>query len=517
MKIFDVKPSNSFLVILLSLVSVLCISYTWQEEVVGLVGDDAIYLLLADYFSPYDSAARAGAAFIMNFNRFPPLYPLLLAVAGAGSKHILTAHLVTALCIITAAALYWWWLVEEGVDRYFALALSGLFLSLPGTMLLALDLWSEHFYLALTLLCLHLARRARKTGTGWFGVTVVASLVPLARSAGMTFAAALWIYFVIRKVPNRWRLMVISGVPMMIWTLISLQFEPYVSYTTTLADFLPRFASHDFLLPIVEFQIHSMWQGWHANFDFLEHTYSAVAPGLLLPFIVMGWWSRFRNAQWDALYLAPYLAMLILWPAQNHMARLLYVVMPFMLYYGLTGFGMMIMKYSPANSPPIPQTLFLVLLLLSSAPSSAQILVRRLNPPDPSLAAYAASAAWVKPLDAQAAYRTLRFLKHFVAVFRDTANYVEPDQCVFTIYAEQFMFYAHRLAFPPPNLDVSQEEFDTDMSRCRYVEIFWVVTHPIFPPTYPLSRLKQREEFLLISKMSSDPDARPVTGLLQLR
>lgn len=271
----NAKPSISFLVFLLSLVAVLGISYTWQQEVAGQVGDDAIYLLLADYFSPYDSAARAGAAFIMNFKKFPPLYPALLAIAGAGSKHILMAHLVTTLCLIIAVALYWWWLVKEGVDRYFALLISGLFLSLPATMILALDLWSEHLYLALTLLSLHLAHHARTTGKGWPGMALIAGLVPITRWVGLTFTAATWAFLIIHKIPNRRRLIALSAVPLLLWTLIAVQFESFVPYATKF-KYLSSL-SPDGLRSFLMWQIFSLWRGWHASFDFLMHTYSAPA------------------------------------------------------------------------------------------------------------------------------------------------------------------------------------------------------------------------------------------------
>ncbi|HTT07440.1 MAG TPA: hypothetical protein VMH34_01415 [Gammaproteobacteria bacterium] len=512
----DVRPLTPFPVILSVSVAVLCIAYTWQGEAVGLVGDDAIYLLMADYFSPYDSAARAGAAFIMKFSGFPPLYPALLAVAGAGSRHILLAHWITALCIIFSAALYWYWLVKEGVGRHFALLMSGLFLSLPGTMILALDLWSEHLYLALTLLNLLLARHAGKTGRGWLGVAVTAGLVPLTRSAGLTFLVATWAFFIIHKAPDRWRLIAASVVPMFAWTLISLPFKSYVSYKGIFGNFFSVLTFSD-LLPVMEFQMRNLWQGWHKSFDFQAHNYSVIAPALLLFAVPVGWWGRLKEARLDALYLPPYLVLIALWPSLNQMTRFLYVIMPFLLYYGFAGFGMMMKKYTTPGVVRMLRMLFLALIVFSCAPSTVQILSRRMNPPAAGLAAYAGTATWVESMGPLEGDMDLSILKHFATVFREEAKYVEPDQCVLTAYPERFMFYARRLAFPLPTLGVNQEEFDRGMSRCRYVQIFWLNTHPYYPPAYPLNRLKQQGKLVFVSKMSNDSNAPPVTGLLRLR
>src|SRR5579885_43622 len=512
----DVRPSTPFLVILLVLIAALCIAYAWQAEVAGLVGDDAIYLLMADFFCPYDGAARAEAAFVMKFSGFPPLYPALLAIAGAGSRHILLAHWLTALCITAAAALYWCWLVREGVGRCSALLLSGMFLLLPGTMILAMDLWSEHLYLALTLIALLLAQYAAKTGRGWLGVAVLAALLPLTRSAGLTFIIAAWLFFIVHRAPNRGRLIAVSVTPLLAWALVSLSFKSYVSYNSIFGNFLSALSSSD-VLPVIEFQMRNLWQGWHKSFDFEGRGYSAVAPARLLCSVPAGWWSRFRRARLDALYLPLYVALIILWPSLNQMTRFLYVVMPFLLYYGFAGFSMMIKKYTSAGVARVLQVLFLALIAVSSAPSTAQILARRMNPPAPDLAAYAATATWVEAADPLEGETALRILKHFAAVFRKAANYVAPDQCVLTAYPERFMLYARRLAFPPPTLEADQREFDRGMARCRYVEVFWLNTHPYYPPAYPLNRLNGRGKLLFVSKMSGEPNAPAVTGLLQLR
>ncbi len=55
------------------------------------IADDAKYLLMTDFFSPYYSLLSKSAAFIMQSTQFPPLYPFLLAILGASSENLLLA------------------------------------------------------------------------------------------------------------------------------------------------------------------------------------------------------------------------------------------------------------------------------------------------------------------------------------------------------------------------------------------------------------------------------------------
>ena len=45
---------------MLATTGMLLVQLSWQEEVVGLATDDAVYLLLADYFLPYSHQLRQG-------------------------------------------------------------------------------------------------------------------------------------------------------------------------------------------------------------------------------------------------------------------------------------------------------------------------------------------------------------------------------------------------------------------------------------------------------------------------
>ena len=90
----------------------LVLGLAWHEQPVGVVADDAIYLLMADRLSPF-AAGTSDSAFIDRYTHFPPLYPLVLAALGGGSEAILPARLVSAGCLMLGLLATWAWLRRE--------------------------------------------------------------------------------------------------------------------------------------------------------------------------------------------------------------------------------------------------------------------------------------------------------------------------------------------------------------------------------------------------------------------
>ncbi len=119
----------------------------WSSVLGDFGGDGAVYLLTAQYFSPYSSHTDVAAQFARS-SQFPPLFPLLLALAG-GAESLLTAHVVTVSCLLVAFLLYYRWVREETSSPWTAFAVTAWFALLPGTYLQALSVLSENLYLGL--------------------------------------------------------------------------------------------------------------------------------------------------------------------------------------------------------------------------------------------------------------------------------------------------------------------------------------------------------------------------------
>ena len=105
-------------------------------------GDNAIYWLTANYWSPYGEALLPAGHFATT-SQYPPFYPLLLALAGGGTS-VLAAHVITVL-VVCAALLGLLRLYRMlGLSPYLSLTLVVTVAALRTTLLESLQLHSEH-------------------------------------------------------------------------------------------------------------------------------------------------------------------------------------------------------------------------------------------------------------------------------------------------------------------------------------------------------------------------------------
>ena len=109
-------------------------AFSWNSGSVGFLSDDAVYLLMADGFSPFRSAEPGLIAYVMRQTLFPPLYPLLLAVLGAGSGSLLWAHLITTTTLVLALGFYGLWIDSQIRDRVPTIGLLLIFNSVAGCL-----------------------------------------------------------------------------------------------------------------------------------------------------------------------------------------------------------------------------------------------------------------------------------------------------------------------------------------------------------------------------------------------
>ena len=172
------------------------LAFTAQPGLASFGDDSASYLVLAHRFAGDSSPAAAWAPYV---GHFPPLFPLLLAIAG---PDLARAHaLVAVLAAFGAPAIYAYaWAIHR--DRAAAFGLAALFFLLPTAWIGAKGILSEPLFLVLMLstLAYHHARIAEGPATNrdWavVGLLIAASLltrlaaVPLPMAIGLRLAVA---------------------------------------------------------------------------------------------------------------------------------------------------------------------------------------------------------------------------------------------------------------------------------------------------------------------------------------
>ncbi|MBT6278432.1 MAG: hypothetical protein HOI95_30390, partial [Chromatiales bacterium] len=312
---------------------------TYRDGAVGIVADDSVYLLMTDLFSPYFPELSARANFIANISRYPPLYPAFMALLGASSETVGVAHLATASCLALSVWAYFYWLKFETEHWLHRLVLAALFALLPATFLYALELWSEHLYLLISLLVLATAARARQDELRWWLMAAaLVGLAALTRTVGVALVAALAIYVFINKPPRRWLIIAVAfAVPLILFLLglLDRKSDDYAEQLSAGYSKVDLFASLQFVLST---NLSAMWTGWAETFAFVPTRSALPVVSLLLALAVFGLLVRLRKTQLDAFYVVIYLGIIALWPAEPvHSKRFLFVLQPIILFYVWTG------------------------------------------------------------------------------------------------------------------------------------------------------------------------------------
>src|SRR5688572_17944548 len=111
------------LAVLVAAFAFACACFVWQPTLATFADDSVSYLVMAQVFSPWQAASPAVAAAFAREAFYPPLFPLLLALAGA-AHHIAWAHVLVALLLAAAIPLVYAIGVRWFDDRRIAAAVA---------------------------------------------------------------------------------------------------------------------------------------------------------------------------------------------------------------------------------------------------------------------------------------------------------------------------------------------------------------------------------------------------------
>ena len=468
----------------------LVLGLAWHEQPVGVVADDAIYLLMADRLSPFAAGAASDSAFIDRYTYFPPLYPMVLAVLGGGSEAILPARLVSAGCLLLGLLATWAWLRRE-IEPW-AGALTVVLGLLPGMVLLAVDLRSEHLYLALSIGALYVASRDASSPRNLWIAAALVGFAALARSAGFALVLAFSSFVLLRRVEQRWLLVGLCASPFLVNGLLDLIAGPGGGYGSELGVRY-RDGVVNAIAVTVRDNARALWAGWVALLGLADHPYANIVAALLAAPAVIGSLLRLTARRLDALYLAAYVGMLLVWPAgPEHARRFLAPVAPVALCHAIWGLQIAAPHVlAPHRRGGLPGA-YLIALIAVITPALIAYAARFTEPLPNGLENYRYTTSWLEGKDSAERARAFWRLQHLVDAYRLVRDHVPPDDCVFVVHPELFMFHARRLAFPPPRPAVDDATFERRIRRCRYVFISAIATHAHLAPTYPLERLPER-------------------------
>jgi hypothetical protein len=321
--------------------------FLWQPGLDSLYDDSVSYLVMAQRFTPWvpvDPAIASAAA----AEKYPPLFPLLLAFTG-GAYDWRIAHVVVALSFGASVALTGLYAARLTASPLLGWLAAAAFALLPGSWLIAKGILSEYPFIALTLATLLAHARLGPGKPVPRAVGVLALLLAatiLTRTVGVALAVALAIAELWRHVRSRdrARLVGIAAALAAAAALAGLWYVLRPAAKESYAQILGDFAGAEPLDIGIRFthlvltNVQALYEAWlHALLIFWGEPGSprfivALALGVLGLGAAL---FRAGEGHADALFVAVFLALLLVWPFPGQMYRLAFPVVPLLLAHAL--------------------------------------------------------------------------------------------------------------------------------------------------------------------------------------
>jgi hypothetical protein len=310
--------------------------FAWFDGLTSIANDSVNYLVMARHYSPWVPESPA-VALAWQYEDFPPLFPLLLAITGAAHSLYWSHVLVGMIGLLAMIPMYYlaYRRFHSGVIAIFSTALIAL---TPGYLLALQGILSESLYLLLSLICIMLWDR-RGPGFFWiFLVCIFIAALMLTRTIGFSLWVALVVILVIdsaKKKSITHETATLLLLPLVIYFLVTGLWGPDTKshYIGVLAQTIIGEQS------LISFLIDNFgglvdaWRSywliyWHD--DLWAQNYIVLVLGImsLLSTVIV----VYRNPK-DLIgwYVMAYLGVLLVWPHPGQMVRLIMPVVPLMV------------------------------------------------------------------------------------------------------------------------------------------------------------------------------------------
>lgn len=456
----------------------------------GLFSDSAIYLLLADALFT-DAREFDWLTFLFQRYPFPPLYPAFLTALGGGTEGARWTHTIGALTLSACAGaiVVWWW--RERVPLLIACAASIVFVIAPVTLFIAMDIFSEPLYLLLTLTAMIALTPKAPQRSAWYIAALALGLAGIVRTVGITAIAAFIVHWWLCTRGRRHRAApFVALLPTLAWAAIKWLRDYDSSYVLTVIRF-PLRDTVPALIADIPPNLVSLWDHGLASLDVLGNPVAAVLLGLLLAFAFAGFLARGTARRFEALYLAIYGALILVWPHGEHAGRFLFVVIPIMGFHATcAALSLARVIHSARLRAAIP-ALPLVLAAALVAPSGGVVIGTIAHFSNGAYHDAVRTEAWHRRGEDGIARTEADIVREMTAAIVALGEHVEPGACITSVYPQTVMLLTHRPGLFPARPEAGEAVFDAAVRQCPYALLLNSTSDPFgFPEHfYPRSRL----------------------------
>jgi len=471
-------------------------SFTYGDRSVGFTSDDAVYLLLADRYSPWINPDSPVPAFVSLQSHFPPLYPLALGLLGAGSGNpAYAAAINTGFLLLAIIVAGQWARRETGSDTAFAAMVITLSV-LPGTLIFAQELWSEFLFMIFTYGVFALAVPARPLRREWTAMALLAALAALSRATGIVLIAAVCTALIRHRPRQAPVYAAVCLLPLLPWYVSKTFYQENTGYQDiffTALNNLPLIDPVDFLAGKIRVLLDStLWLFSSVESGVLHQGYSTIIILIGLVFSFAGFLIRLRHMKVDAFFLLLYMPVMLIWPYDDvyFVSRFLYPLIPLLLFYAGTGINLTLRT---AVSRRLVASFVLGSLLIVCFPSTGQFIRRGYDTNmDMELLPYRRDRGWLLAARKEEGMDQIRTNAFILKSLDRIAGDIPESECIYGIQAPLIMLHTGRITgvLPPP--EANDNEFNRQTRYCSYM--LSLPTSDLegsYPDYYPLQRIRE--------------------------
>jgi hypothetical protein len=371
--------------------------FLWQPGLDSLYDDSVSYLLLAQWMSPWHAADPVVAA-AAPLEKYPPVFPLLLALTG-GAYDWRIAHLVVAIAFAATAALLARHASHITRSRLVGLMCALAFALMPGAWLIAKGILSEYPYMALVLCVLlwddrHEDGLPSRRDAGVLAALLAAAM--LTRTVGVALLAGViaaeGMRFFRQRDRERVRRMGAAVGAAVALTAVWYVLRPSGGedqYAHSLAVMREGAAIDTlaWLAGSIAANAQAIAYAWlHALLIFWGEPTNArflIAAALGLAGLAATVY-RAGEGHLDGLYVCAYIALLVFWPYPGQMYRLAFPVVPLVLAHAFWGLRAALAQAASAAASERWAAAAAVLPIAACAPAVLFYVGARARMPDES-------------------------------------------------------------------------------------------------------------------------------------
>jgi hypothetical protein len=480
--------------------------------------DSMDYLFMAEFYRhTFHGGDLGDLVRFYRVTRFPPLFPLLIGIAGGGIDQQQIAACVSAAIAILAVAAVWWWIRAELRSSLAATLVALALLAFPYHFILNLSPVSEPLGILLmatvfTLLATPQPSRSRLLLAG-----LLIGITPLARTAMLPLAIAFVIWLSIRR-PLPWRQMVLpvaaAWIPILAWMAYrrSMGAHSYTSYLTA-----EQFSSAGVVWPDM------LWQQPLRLFNALVSAWGAepslwitAVTSTLCVLAVAGCVLRISRNKLDGWFFAGYTALILIWPFPEEMTRFLVAVYPCIVLSCVTA-ARALEHLVGRPSAPWARVAVAVLIAAACLPAVLKYAHRStVTVPAELLGEKREPGFFLARTDDQARVSAEIYARARL-LLTEARELIPADQCMYALPAQLGSLYTRLRVFAYPldltdNSPASRER----LSRCDYFLVAsWSTQQVKTYPLYPMVTLEGWTEFVLMSRLQSEGRTYVASALLK--